>query len=62
MFPAWKPLRRMTEMRMFDPAVFTGVFYAHRGLYNNHAGVPENSLPAFRAAGYTMFRYDFTDR
>ena len=37
-------------MRMFDPAVFTGVFYAHRGLYDNHAGVPENSLPAFRAA------------
>ena len=37
-------------MRMFDPSVFKGVFYAHRGLYDNNAGIPENSLPAFRAA------------
>ena len=37
-------------MRMFDPSVFKGVFYAHRGLYDNQRGIPENSLPAFRAA------------
>ena len=37
-------------MRMFTPSDFKGVFYAHRGLYNNQGGVPENSLPAFRAA------------
>jgi len=37
-------------MRMFDPLVFKGVFYAHRGLYGNEHGIPENSLPAFRAA------------
>ena len=37
-------------MRMFDPSVFRGLFYAHRGLYDNQHGVPENSLPAFRAA------------
>lgn len=37
-------------MRMFDPSVFRGLFYAHRGLYDNENGVPENSLAAFRAA------------
>ena len=37
-------------MRMFTPSDFKGVFYAHRGLYNNQGGVPENSLPAFHAA------------
>ena len=37
-------------MRMFAPSAFRGCFYAHRGLYDNHAGVPENSLPAFRTA------------
>ena len=37
-------------MRMFDPSSFKGVFYAHRGLYDNQRGIPENSLPAFRAA------------
>ena len=37
-------------MRMFDPSAFTGIFYAHRGLYDNSRGIPENSLPAFRAA------------
>ena len=37
-------------MRMFEPADFRGWFYAHRGLYDNAGGVPENSLPAFRAA------------
>lgn len=50
MFPAWKPLRRMTEMRQYSASDFRGFFYAHRGLYDNHHGVPENSLPAFRAA------------
>ena len=29
---------------------FTGVCYAHRGLYDNDAGIPENSLAAFRRA------------
>lgn len=37
-------------MRMFDLSSFKGVFYAHRGLYDNQRGIPENSLPAFRAA------------
>ena len=37
-------------MRMFAPSDFRGFFYAHRGLYDNQGGVPENSLPAFRAA------------
>ncbi len=37
-------------MRMFTPSAFRGFFYAHRGLYDNNGGVPENSLPAFRAA------------
>lgn len=29
---------------------FAGRSYAHRGLYDNEAGVPENSLPAFERA------------
>ena len=37
-------------MRMFDLSAFAGIFYAHRGLYDNSRGIPENSLPAFRAA------------
>ena len=37
-------------MRQFSPDDFRGRYFAHRGLYDNHAGVPENSLPAFRAA------------
>ena len=37
-------------MRMFAPSAFRGCFYAHRGLYDNQRGIPENSLPAFRAA------------
>ena len=37
-------------MRKFDASDFKGVCYAHRGLYDNGCGVPENSLPAFRAA------------
>ena len=37
-------------MRMFALSDFRGLFYAHRGLYDNPGGIPENSLPAFRAA------------
>ena len=37
-------------MRMFSLSDFRGLFYAHRGLYDNLHGIPENSLPAFRAA------------
>ena len=37
-------------MRSYARADFRGVYYAHRGLYDNLHGVPENSLPAFRAA------------
>ena len=31
-------------------APFVGRTFAHRGLYDNDRGVPENSLPAFKAA------------
>ena len=31
-------------------APFIGRTFAHRGLYDNEKGIPENSLPAFRAA------------
>ena len=44
-------------MRMFAVSDFRGIFYAHRGLYDNLNGIPENSLPAFRAAaekGYSV--------
>ena len=37
-------------MRQYSAPDFSGFYYAHRGLYDNHHGVPENSLPAFRAA------------
>ena len=37
-------------MRKFALSDFQGLFYAHRGLYDNQRGIPENSLPAFRAA------------
>ena len=37
-------------MRQYSASDFSGFYYAHRGLYDNHHGVPENSLPAFRAA------------
>ncbi len=39
--------------RMFrkpDRTPFLGVHYAHRGLFDNEAGVPENSLKAFARA------------
>lgn len=29
---------------------YMGVYYAHRGLHDNHAGIPENSMTAFRRA------------
>ena len=48
--PDWKPLRRKTEMRQYTAADFRGFYYAHRGLYDNHHGSPENSIAAFRAA------------
>ena len=37
-------------MKTFSASDFRCRFYAHRGLYDNRCGVPENSLPAFRAA------------
>lgn len=33
-----------------DVSTFSGKLYAHRGLYDNKGGVPENSLLAFRRA------------
>lgn len=33
-----------------DMSAFYGYHYAHRGFFDNEAGVPENSLPAFAAA------------
>ncbi len=33
-----------------DVSLFLGVYYAHRGLHDISAGVPENSLPAFSRA------------
>ena len=37
-------------MRQYTASDFSGFYYAHRGLYDNQHGVPENSLAAFRAA------------
>lgn len=37
-------------MKQYTPSDFRGLYYAHRGLHDNEAGVPENSLAAFRAA------------
>ena len=37
-------------MRQYSASDFSGFYFAHRGLYDNHHGIPENSLPAFRAA------------
>ena len=37
-------------MGVYQRSDFTGIFYAHRGLHDNEQGIPENSLPAFRAA------------
>ena len=33
-----------------ERSLFEGRNFAHRGLYDNEKGIPENSLPAFRAA------------
>ncbi len=37
-------------MRSFSESDFKGFYYAHRGLYDNGGGRPENSIAAFRAA------------
>ena len=37
-------------MRKFSADDFRGLYYAHRGLYDNYHGIPENSLAAFRRA------------
>ena len=37
-------------MRKYSASDFRSRYYAHRGLYDNHHGIPENSLPAFHAA------------
>lgn len=39
---------RMFGMPVTD--LFLKQYYAHRGLFNNHKGVPENSMAAFRRA------------
>lgn len=39
---------RLGRRKQFAP--FRGVYYAHRGLYDNASGAPENSLPAFKKA------------
>lgn len=44
----WMIMPRMR--RRPDRTPFTRFLYAHRGLYDNAAGIPENSLPAFRRA------------
>ena len=31
-------------MRKFPVEAFRGLYYAHRGLYDNEHGIPENSL------------------
>ena len=39
--------------RMFgkpDMSAFMGTSIAHRGYFDNEAGIPENSLPSFQAA------------
>ena len=33
-----------------DTSRFTGIYYAHRGYFDNRNGIPENSLPAFERA------------
>lgn len=38
------------RFRRADGSAFLGVCFAHRGLYDPEAGIPENSLPAFRRA------------
>jgi glycerophosphoryl diester phosphodiesterase len=38
------------NMRGKDVSGLLGVKYAHRGLYDNENGVPENSIPAFQKA------------
>ena len=33
----------------------TDIFVAHRGLFDNNAGIPENSLPAFTRASQSGY-------
>ncbi len=40
----------MMSEKMLRNAPFTGVNYAHRGLFEKDQSIPENSLPAFRRA------------
>lgn len=39
---------RLSNAKAMQP--FVGVLFAHRGLYDNAAGIPENSLAAFKRA------------
>lgn len=48
------PARKHPSM---DP--MRNTFFAHRGLYDNQAGVPENSLPAFRLAVCSGYGVEF---
>lgn len=43
----------LIKPRMFgkpDMSEFKNVMYAHRGIYDNDGGIPENSMPAFERA------------
>lgn len=44
----WMVMPRMWNRPAKEP--FVGVLYAHRGLFDHSAGIPENSLAAFRRA------------
>ena len=44
----WMVMPRMWNIPGKEP--FMGVLYAHRGLFDHSAGIPENSLAAFRRA------------
>ena len=44
----WMVMPRMWNGPGKEP--FMGVLYAHRGLFDHSAGIPENSLAAFRRA------------
>ncbi|MBF1029404.1 MAG: glycerophosphodiester phosphodiesterase, partial [Lachnospiraceae bacterium] len=44
----WMVMPRMWNRPGKEP--FMGVLYAHRGLFDHSAGIPENSLAAFRRA------------
>lgn len=48
--------------RRAQRAPFEGQNFAHRGLYNTGAGIPENSLAAFRAAAEQGFGVELDTR